>query len=114
MPGRLILTAYAFAFLRPDGSWGAVQDDLGRLVCTQLYPVAVSFADRLRQRGVLLVEPTMQTPTQIADLILSAGTPAAQVPDKFMLIEAETVDADEAVEWASGLADRLPLRREAA
>ncbi len=105
----MILAAYVFGFQRPDGRWGVVNDDKGRLIATQLGAVADTFAKSLKVRGVPSVMPVEQTPIQIADLILSGGIKPDDVPEHFFLIESESLDAEDAAVWAADLADLVPL-----
>lgn len=98
-------SAYLFAFERPDGSWGAVTDDCGRLLASQYHHLAVLFSTRLEERGVAMVGITPKTPMEIAAFLRDHGTSTEQ----FQLIEAQTVNMDDAEQWAVELADRIRL-----
>ncbi|UGS36097.1 hypothetical protein [Capillimicrobium parvum] len=102
------MIATVFAFERPDGSWGAVNDDTGRLIGTQIGFLAGVFMARLKVRGAD-VHPVQVTPAQMADLLLSAGYGSDQAAHRFALIEGQAEDVTDALRWAIDLADLVPL-----
>lgn len=102
------MIATVFTFERPDESWGAVNDDAGRLIGTQIGFLAGVFIARLKARGAE-VHPVAVTPADVADLLLSAGYGSDQVAHRFALIEGQATDVHDAMRWAIDLADLIPL-----
>lgn len=101
------MIALAFAFERPDGTWGAVTDDTGRLIATQIDLLAAVFVARLLILNVQ-VHVTRVTPTEVAALLASAGYGADDIDHKFALIEGQAENVSDAITWAWDLAERIP------
>jgi hypothetical protein len=107
--------AFAFSFRRPDGKWGAVNDEHRRLVLTQYEVVAWRFAAALMSRGSVPIVPVRLTAVEIANVVISAGHTGDPMPHVRMIEEGlGWQDAEfRAADLAEELAGRVWLDTDA-
>jgi hypothetical protein len=103
--------AYVFAFLRPDGQWGAVADSTKRLIVTLNPLLAFAFATVLERRTGATVAWVKRNPTEIAELITSAHVSAQRIEPYVTFIESEDCckDPEDTVWRAVDMANAVPL-----
>lgn len=103
------MIAFVFAFRRPDGKWGVVNDAHRRLILTKDVEVAQTFAAALRKRTSGRIVPVRQDAEQIAQLVMSANVAAEQVGAHIVSIESDTPDKVDALFKAGEMAATVPL-----
>ncbi len=103
-----IAHAWLLAFSRPDGRWGIVVDREGRLILTQYGSVADKLAAALRRRGAN-VTPVVQTPVEIAHLMMGEGHGPHDMADHLLIIEQHGATWADAEFRAAEVAAAIPL-----
>lgn len=100
--------AFVFAYLRPDGRWGVVNDREKRLIVTGYEVLAETFRVLLARRGMEVV-PLKRNPLQVAELVMSEHVAAADISPHVQFIESsECDDAEDALWRAVELANGVP------
>lgn len=100
---------FVFAFTRPDGRIGAVNDKEQRLLLTQSALAARTFAESLAWRIGSTITPVVVDPIQVAQLIRSAHVAADDVTAYIEFIEGDLTDPDDVAFSASEAAYDVPL-----
>lgn len=100
--------AYVFAYLRPDGRWGVVNDAERRLIVTAYEVLAETFRLLLARRGMEVVA-LRRSPIQVAELVMSAHVSADDITPHVQFIESGTCqDAEDALWRTVELANGVP------
>lgn len=100
---------YVFAFERPDGKWGAVNDDEARLIITSEAQVAVTFAAALTKRARIAIVPVQQNASEVVALVSSVHVGITDVGPFVRWIDEAGDDALDARYKANELAGQIPL-----
>ena len=83
-----------------------VTDEHGELLGFDLEETAMFYAARLAGHGwAACSRPT--TPSEVVDILLAAGDPLDEAPNRFNLLEAQTLDEQDLERWTLEQADRF-------
>jgi hypothetical protein len=104
---------YAFAFQRPDGKTGAVNDDDGRLILTAYEVLAIAFAVVLQRRANYPIRWRIVGTDDVEKAIRSAHVAIDDISPFVRYIENSThlTDVEDALWSAIDAANAVPLGR---
>ena len=109
---RMIAHAFVFAFQRPDGQWGVINDKHRRLVITLRPAVAATSRRSSPSAPGLAITPVLRDPAEIALLVMSAHVAATNIMRHVVIIEQGTEDVADAEFKAGELVNAVPLDSE--